>query len=80
MKDKREPVMLTYREASSAIRLLAELQKHLEGFIQSVLLPGETVPANETDTLNLRRDQRNWSAAEELIRRLSGHPSTREIP
>lgn len=64
-------LILTSREAATAVRLLGKFQSGLEGAIESTLLPGETEPAAEIDKGPVRTARRDCRAAENLIQWLT---------
>ena len=59
-------VQLTRRDAAALVRLLGELQTHLESAIESGLVPGETEPREQYGP-DVAADRRTWRRAEDLV-------------
>jgi hypothetical protein len=65
-------VMLTLSgtEARRLQRLLGTFQGLLESAIEASLVSGETEPREEIDVPNIKRDRRDWKAADQFVQRL----------
>lgn len=67
---------ITPKEKRQLVRLLSELEEHLESAIDTTVLEDGSFPENATDDerYNVKRDRRLRRQAEDWIMRLDGKP------
>lgn len=66
------PVLrITKPEARRLVKLLGELQNHLESAIDGSLVEGEQQPREKALRPLIARDRRLWREAEALVKKLS---------